>query len=80
MTREFNNEEIRLVANLEKRMDDGEVQFVLWAGSRVAVEDHIMRQLGLTHGQSISGTIFQAIINARIQYCNQIIEAEKNIQ
>lgn len=58
--------EIKMLAQLERQMDAGEVFFVLLDGERVAVSNEVAEELGLERGQTINRTIFAAILRAQI--------------
>lgn len=66
---ELTNEEIKLLAEGERKMDAGEIAFVRLAGNRASVSPDVMQELGLQQGQTINNTIFLAILEANIANC-----------
>ncbi len=59
-------DEVRMLADLERRMDSGEQPYVVTDGGRKAVEQTIMDELGLVSGQTISSTMEIAVTRAQI--------------
>ena len=66
-----------MLAQQERDMDAGKVFFVVMDGARIAVQDDVAKELGLVHGQTISRTIFGAILEAQIASVKAQIEMEK---
>ncbi len=66
MTHKLTNEEIRMLAQVERQMDAGEVLFVVCAGGRLIVQPLVMEELGLETGQTVSDTLVLAIMEARL--------------
>lgn len=60
-------DDIRALAEIERRMDRGEQPFVLFLGGRMAVHGAIMDELGLEQGQSVDDIICVAILKAQIR-------------
>ena len=67
MTHKFTIEDIRMLAEMERKMDSGEQPYVLDSDrNRWAVIPEIMDELGLESGQSVNGAIITAILEAII--------------
>ena len=66
MPHKLTNKQIRMLAEGERRMDAGEVPFVIIAGNRLAVLPVVMDELGLESGQTVSNTIVLAILEANL--------------
>ena len=64
---EFSKDEIRLLAEGERKMDSGEQPHVVNEGDRVAVMPEVMEDLGLESGQTVSNAIIIAILKAQIE-------------
>ncbi|MCE2029256.1 hypothetical protein [Sessilibacter corallicola] len=58
----FSVEHIKMLAEAERKMDNGEVDFVIWQGQRVMVNEEVVNEFGLRPGQTINPAIFAAII------------------
>ncbi len=54
MNQKLTTEEIKMLAEVERQMDAGEVPFVVWAGNRMVVQQIVMDELGLESGQTVS--------------------------
>ncbi len=80
MTHKLNTEEIRILAELERQMDAGEVPFVVWAGNRMTVQQIIMDELGLESGQTVSHEIAGAILSANLAVCQANLATAKLTQ
>lgn len=61
------DEQIRGLAKLEQQMDSGEIPYVIYGSSRLAVDADLMGRFGLKVGQTISDAIFRAITMAKIE-------------
>ena len=59
-------EEIRMLADLERRMDSGEQPYVIIEGHRAAVTPLVMDEFGLESGQTVSKPIFLAMLEANL--------------
>ncbi len=70
-------EEIRMLADGERRMDSGEQPFVNAPGGRLRVSPEVMEELGLVAGQTISVAIMQAIIEAQLASLQARIALDK---
>ncbi len=67
MTHTFTIEDIRMLAEMERKMDSGEHPHVLDKDrNRWPVSPEIMEELGLVSGQTVNGTIITAILEANI--------------
>jgi hypothetical protein len=62
----FSNEQIRMLAEAERKMDAGETPWVRLGNERVMVSALVMEELGLEQGQTITDEIFRAILRANI--------------
>ena len=80
MTRELTTEEIKMLAKVERQMDAGEVQFVVWEGGRMAVQQVVMDELGLESGQTVSHEIAGAIFKANLAVCRAAVATAKLTQ
>lgn len=63
---EFTTEEIRYLGEMERRMDRGEVPFVMVNSRRVAITHDAVTEFGLEQGQTITREIFIAVLNFQI--------------
>lgn len=79
MTDQLSAEEIRMPAEAERKMDSGVIPYVLLDGGRVMVSAEGMRHFGLEQGQTITQTIFLAILEFNIAHCEAMIEAKKHL-
>jgi len=71
-------EEIKILAELERGMDSGEIKFVIWRGdNRVAVRNEVMEELGLKHGQGISDVIFERILKLHLAIAQTEVAIDK---
>ena len=77
--RKLTVDEIRMLADIERRMDNGEQPYVLVDGSRMAVEPDIMKELGLVKGQTISKTIALAVREACLVSLKMQLDLERVI-
>ena len=80
MTRKLTTEEIKMLAEVERQMDAGEVPFVVWGGRRMTVRQLVMDELGLETGQTVSHEIAGAILNANLAACRAAVAADKLTQ
>jgi hypothetical protein len=80
MKLELTTEDIRALADIERKMDSGEVAFVVFQGERLSVIPEVADELGLKQGQTISLAIFIAMTHANIRHCQREIELRKNPQ
>ena len=64
--RNFTVEEVRMLADVERRMDVGEQPYVVNTSGRLAVSPEVMSELGLVSGQSASPTLCLAIVTASL--------------
>ena len=80
MTRKLTTEEIKMLAEVERQMDAGEVPFVVWGGQRMTVRQLVMDELGLETGQTVSHEIAGAILNANLAACRAAVAADKLTQ
>lgn len=65
---ELTNEEIKALAECERKMDSGELKYVFLnpGRNRVAVSAEIIEQLDLKHGQTINSLIFLRILELNL--------------
>ncbi len=68
----YTTEQIRMLAEVERKMDAGEQPFVLYGGHRLAVNPATMAHLALAQGQTISDAIALAVAKHNVE----MIEAE----
>ena len=73
MTHKFSDEEIKILVDSERKMDSGELGFVLLDGSRVIVLPDAMKHFELTQGQTINGAIMIALIEFNLASCREKI-------
>lgn len=62
----FSEEELKMLAEVERKMDAGEVQYVINRGHRMMVSDHVMEDLELEVGQSITPEIARNIMQRHL--------------
>lgn len=74
---ELTDEEIRLLAQAERNMDDGTTPFVKLHEHRIAVQPKVMEELNLRQGQTINDVIFRAILRHHIAWCETEIALKK---
>ena len=65
------DEEIRLLAECERKMDSGEMPWVSWHGERIAQTPYVMEHLGLKLGQTICDAIFVRALELKIEECQE---------
>jgi len=80
MTHKLTTGEIKMLAKAERQMDAGEVPFVVWAGSRMVVQQIIMDEFGLESGQTVSHEIAGAILSANLAVCQANLATAKLTQ
>jgi hypothetical protein len=75
----MNVEQIRMLAEMERKMDDGTAPFVRPAGSRerMAVMPVVMAELGLVSGQTVTDAIVIAILEAQVAALTAQIAVDK---
>jgi len=73
-------EEIRMLADQERRMDSGELPFVNSPGGRMSVSPEVMAELGLAAGQTVSWPIMQAILEATLASLQAHMALDKAVQ
>ena len=66
-TRKLKIDEVRMLAEVERGMDSGEILFVVSEGNRMAVEPEIMKILGLVSGQTVSRMMALSIMETRLE-------------
>lgn len=62
-------EELRMLADLDRRMDSDEQPFVFVVGGedeRLSVQPAVMEELGLVFGQTVGRTLFTAILRSHL--------------
>lgn len=61
------DEELKMLAEAERKMDSGEHKFVRDpSGHRLIVDAEVMRDLGLVNGQSVSRTLVTEIMERHL--------------
>ncbi len=55
------NSVIKMMAEMERRMDSGEIQFVMFEGNRLPITESLIKEFGLEPGQTINKVIFDAM-------------------
>ena len=65
----FSIEEIKMLAELELKMDTGEQPYVMLNNQRAAFSQEVMDTLGVTNKQTINDEIWKAMVEESI---NQI--------
>ena len=77
----FSAKEIRLLVDMERRMDSGEVPFIYVKGSeqRCSMDPAHMAALGLTKGQIVSIDLWIEILKFKIEQCDRAM-AHKQVQ
>ena len=65
-THPFTNEEIAMLAEAERQMDSGKLQYVMYGGVRASVPDETMDALGLVCGQTVNDVIWVRILETNI--------------
>lgn len=76
--KELTLEEIKLLAEQERRMDAGEVPYVIWSGNRFSVDSEILQHFNLKNQQTINDAIALAIMKFNITRSKEkIMEEEK---
>ena len=73
----FTNEDIKMMAEFERKMDSGDLKHVIWRGNRMAISDNATKEFNLESGQTINDQISIAITQFEIADCKAKIEAEK---
>lgn len=74
--REFTLEELRIIADVEHKMDTGEIKFVVLDGQRMCIDDDTLTHFGLVAGQTVSWPLMTAIIKHKIAECERRIAEE----
>ena len=72
----FSDEEIKILAECERKMDANQVEWVVNGNSRIMLISGTLAHFGLAQGQTINNTIFEAILIRNIEICKQQIAAE----
>jgi hypothetical protein len=62
----MNRDQVKMLAESERQMDDGETPFVMWFGNRLPVPPECMAEFGLRQGQTIGDEIVREIAKWRI--------------
>ena len=70
---ELTDEQIRMLAECERKMDSGEMPYVIWRGQRLSQRPYVMERLGLVVGQTISDPIFKRALELGIEECQKAI-------
>lgn len=64
--KDLTTEEVRMLADMERKMDRGEQPYVMNRGGRWAVPADTMEQLGLESGQTVSDFLITKILETNI--------------
>lgn len=62
----MNRDQIKMLAESERRMDDGKMPFVIWFGNRLPVPAECMAEFALRQGQTIGDEIGREITKWQI--------------
>jgi hypothetical protein len=62
----FTNEEVALLAECERKMDAGEIPFVMMGGVRLATNREVMEELKLVQGQTVTPFIHHRMLEIQI--------------
>lgn len=79
MPNDFTTDDIRALADMERKMDRGEQPYVMNGGGRWAVPADTMAQLGLETGQTVSDFLITKILETNIANLTAEIERRKQI-
>jgi hypothetical protein len=71
-------EEVRMLAEAERKMDTGEIPFVMYGGHRAAMRQEAMDHFKLKQGQTINDQIWIAILEFNIAHCRAETDMRKN--
>lgn len=71
------NEQVQMLAELDRDMDAGKVAFVRLNGNRLAMTPETMSYFKLAVGQSISAAAFEAIQRYNLEQAQAEITARK---
>ena len=74
---DFSDDDIRMLAEQERKMDSGESPYVTLRGNRMAMTQESMDHFKLTQGQTINEVIMMKILEFNISFCQARIETEK---
>lgn len=66
MRTQYDREDMHLLAEIERDMDAGRQPYVVYGGSRMAVEPDQLQEFGLVSGQTINHTIARALMEWRV--------------
>lgn len=69
----FTAEDIKRLAELERRMDAGDIKYVVYYGNRMAVNQKQLDEFGLVSGQTINSAIAIAITTSCMRDVEQKI-------
>lgn len=58
---DFTTDEIRMLADVERKMDSGEMFYVVYRGERAAVNELVAEELGLERGPKPSSSSMYSI-------------------
>ena len=72
----FSDEDIRMLAKLERDMDEGRQPYVRLAGctQRVSIDADTMAHFGLALGQTVTDVIWMAILQYKLSQCKRKVE------
>jgi hypothetical protein len=69
--------DLKLLAKLERDMDEGKQPFVIYGGGRLAVKEECMEEFGLKNGQTINPQIATKIFQWNLADCQAQMAIEK---
>lgn len=73
----MNEDEVKMLASVERDMDDGKQPYVVWQGGRLAVMSEAMEMFNLRSGQTVSNFIAGEIMKAHVAIMEAKIALEK---
>ncbi len=75
--RKLTHEEIKILAECERKMDAGKTPHVVVDGHRFAVNDEILEHFGLQNRQTVTNVIITAILEFNIERLKKEIMDEE---
>ena len=73
-------DQIKMLAEAERKMDTGELSFVVAEGQRMLIDPLIMDEFGLVSGQTVTNTIVIEILKAKIAMVKAQIAARRALK
>jgi hypothetical protein len=75
----FTTEQVRLLAENDRKMDAGEQPFVLDdRNARWAFPGDVLGTFGVVSGQRVSSTVLQALLEANLAHINALIAIDRS--